>query len=115
MALSRIPVDMAAMPFSTATLAMIRPRLDEAGAQRKNDDGTPLWEYDFLILPEGRRPEIIPIVAPSATTPSYTPGGRASVRDCYGRHYSIKGDNGKISEGFSFSAAAVIPLAQKND
>ena len=115
MALSRIPVDMAAMPFSTATLAMIRPRLDEAGAQRKNDQGVPLWEYDFLALPEGRRPEIIPITAPSAGTPSYTPGGRAAVRDCYARHYSIKGDNGRISEGFSFSAASVTPLGQKTE
>lgn len=115
MALNHIPVDVAAPPFATATLAMIRPRLGDDGAQRKNENNVPLWEYDLLALPEGRRPEIIPVIAPSSSTPSYTPGGRVTIRDCHARHYSVKGDNGRVSEGYSFSAAAVLPLGQKND
>lgn len=114
MALNRIPVDTSTPPFSNATLAMVRAKLDGQGVQRRNEDNTPLWEYDLLILPEDRRPEILPVTAPSSTTPSYVPGSRVSIRACVAQHYSIK-DNGRSIDGIAFSADAVVPAGSKND
>ncbi|MBW3092400.1 hypothetical protein KIH79_05470 [Bifidobacterium sp. 82T10] len=114
MALNRFPVDATASPFAGATLALVRPRLDNAGAQRRNADNVPLWEYDLTIIPKGRRPEILPVTAPSSTTPAYAPNCRVSIRGCVASHYSIR-ENGRVSDGISFSADAVTPVGQKND
>lgn len=114
MALRRVPVDMMAPPFDTATLAVVRARLDAHGVQRQSDDGLPLWEYDLLVVPDGRRPEIVAVTAPSRSTPSYTPGSRVRVSNCYALHYSIT-TNGRTSEGFSFSANAVTPYPAGSD
>lgn len=108
MALRRIPVDMMASPFDTATLAMVRPKTDMDGVQKQTDDGVGLWEYDLLVTPPDRRPEVVPITAPSRSTPSYTPGCRVRVGNCYVIHYSIS-NRGKVNEGFAFSADEVSP------
>lgn len=109
MALNRIPVDVTAAPFSTATLALIRPKLDGDGVQRRTTENVPVWEYDLLIMPEGRRPEILPVSAPSRNTPSYTPGCRVSLLNCVAQHYSIR-DAGRVVEGIAFSADSVTPV-----
>lgn len=114
MPLNRIPVDVTAPPFATATLALIRAKLDGQGVQRRTTANIPIWEYDLLVLPENRRPEILPVSAPSRTTPSYTPGCQVSMTNCVAQHYSIR-ENGRAVEGIAFSADSVTPLGQKDE
>ncbi len=103
----RIPVDSVRFAdeyqfLSASPVAVYENGHRVDGQQAVNDDGTPLWAVQTLVLRAGRRAEIETVKIPSPVMPDIRPTAPILFNDLIANAWQNNGHS-----GVSFSAAAV--------